>query len=103
MNAARRSGQRTDFAAAADRARRTGTASQKPAAQVRTTPVRITLDLDPDLYDRLQRLRRRIGVDVDANVTQADLSRVLYRLLLDSPDLQEQVRAKLEDEKREAQ
>ncbi len=50
---AKRRGQRTNFAAAADRTQRTGPATKRPAEQLRTTPVRITVDLDPELYDEM--------------------------------------------------
>ncbi len=103
MSAARsgRRGQRTNFAAAADRTQRTGPASKRPAADLRVKPVRITLDLDPALYSELQTLRRQIGADIDANVTMAKLSRVLYRRLLDDPSLLQDVRADLHNAEHE--
>lgn len=93
----RRKGGKTDFAAAADRSKRTGTVTKAPAGRVRVKPVRITLDLEPDLYEDLQKLRREMAVDVDGNVTMAKLSRALYRLLLDDQAVQQDVRAALFD------
>lgn len=95
---AKRRGQRTNFAAAADRTQRTGPATKRSAKNLRTTPVRITVDLDPELYDEMNRLRRQIGADIDANVTTAKLSRALYRQLLADPGLLDDIRSALRNE-----
>ena len=86
---------RTNFAAAATRKERPATPSK---TAVRVKPVRITLDLDPELYEQLQTFRRQASVDVDDSVTMAKLSRALYRRLLTDPTLQQDIRADLHEQ-----
>lgn len=71
------------------------TAEEAPAAgrtALRAKPVRITVDLTPELYRKLTRWSNEAAVELDVSkLPLADVVRAFIRLL-DNPDIQDDVR-----------
>lgn len=59
---------------------------------VRSKPVRITVDLAPDLYKQLTRWAAETALEVDRpRLPQAEVIRACIRALTDDPDVREAV------------
>ncbi len=92
-------------ASAAEKAARMGAAPVTPAAaaapapvpELKSKPVRVSLDLTPALYEDLtgwgREAARRLG---RPRVTNADVLRTLVRALLDRPELADEVIRRLD-------
>jgi hypothetical protein len=77
---------RAQMAAAA--ARRAGP-DARPAGQtaIRSKPVRITLDLSPELYRQLTRWAHSAAIELDVpRIALADVVRAMIRVTTESPD-----------------
>ena len=68
----------------------------RPAGKtaVRSKPVRVTLDLSPELYRQLTRWAHSAAVELDVpRVALADMVRAMIRVTMESPDeVMEQLR-----------
>ena len=84
---------KTQMAAAA--ARRTGPdAGPAGKTAIRSKPVRITLDLSPELHRQLTRWAHSAAIELDVpRVALADMVRAMIRVTMESPgDVIEQLR-----------
>jgi hypothetical protein len=82
---------RTDYTAAANRPD-PGTPKAGAANTIRTTPVRITIDLDPDLYEQVKRSVRQLSANIDRDIPLAAVTRILFHRWLSDAELQDQIR-----------
>lgn len=73
---------------AAAAARRAGASAEAPGrTAIRSKPIRITLDLSPELYRQLTRWADSAAIALDVpRVALADVMRAMIRVTTESPD-----------------